>query len=84
MFVGEMGCWLVIGAGALYRRLTSKAASPSSAGYEAVSTNEAAADAPEPLDTDADDGAPVKSDTTFKGHRILLLALPAICDICGT
>lgn len=86
MFVGEMGCWLVVGAGALYRRLVSKTASPSSAGYEAVSTNDTDADAhPQAQHPDTDsDGPPAKSDTTFKGYRILLLALPAICDICGT
>ena len=81
MFIGEMGCWLVIGAGALYRRFISRTSSPSSAGYEAVSTNDA--DAPEPHNPETDHD-PVKSDNAFKGYRILLLALPAICDICGT
>lgn len=87
MFVGEMGCWLVIGAGALYRRLISKNAHPTAAGYEAVSTNPADDDAAagdDPLGDDTDVGAPVKEDNTFKGYRILLLAIPAVCDICGT
>lgn len=80
MFVGEMGCWLVIGAGALYRRYFSKKAS--AAGYEAVSTDETdVADASDDID---DDVAPIKSDSDLKGVRILLLSLPAICDICGT
>lgn len=85
MFVGEMGCWLVVGAGALYRRFVSRIPSRSTAGYEAVSTNDADADAdaPEPHDPETDD-SPVKSDAELKGYRILLLALPAICDICGT
>lgn len=85
MFVGEMGCWLIVGAGALYRRFVSRTASPSSAGYEAVNTNENVADADTLESNNADaDQEPVKEDTTFKGYRILLLALPAICDICGT
>ncbi|PKS12904.1 hypothetical protein jhhlp_000244 [Lomentospora prolificans] len=82
MFIGEMGCWLVIGAGALYRRYISKTANPSTAGYEAVNTDETnAADTPDDYD---DDVAPVKADGELKGVRILLLSLPAICDICGT
>lgn len=85
MFVGEMGCWLVVGISALYHRLVSRTSSPSSAGYEAVSTDDAdaIADAPEPHNPETDHDL-VKMDTTFKGYRILLLALPAICDICGT
>lgn len=72
-----MGCWLVIGAGALYRRYVSKKAS--AAGYEAISTDDN--DVADPADHDDD---PVKSDTELKGIRVLLLSLPAICDICGT
>ncbi|POS78091.1 integral membrane protein [Diaporthe helianthi] len=97
MFVGEMGCWLVVGLMALWRRYVSK-----DAGYEAVHTSEADADADaasirstEPLNpTAAADnnnanrsssrGKPVPSDAALSGFRVLLLSLPAICDILGT
>lgn len=77
MFVGEMGCWVVMGIAAVYRRYISK----SSAGYEALNTDER-----DDLDTDETDihGAPTKSDSELKGIRVLLLSLPAICDVCGT
>ena len=81
MFIGEMGCWLVIGLMSLYRRLASMS-SPAQHGYEAVHTEDA---------TDAhandDDGQPKRdahARSVLRGFRILLLALPAICDICGT
>lgn len=92
MFVGEMGCWLVIGLMALWKRYVSK---DSSAGYEAVTTSEAEADtdAASIHSTDAlvptgngnkKNARAVPSDQTLKGFRILLLSLPAICDILGT
>lgn len=99
MFVGEMGCWLVVGLMALWRRYVSKESS--AAGYEAVHTSEADADADaasirstEPLNpTNADANSnggsrghskPAASDATLRGFRVLLLSLPAICDILGT
>lgn len=84
MFVGEMGCWLVVGLMTLYRRTTGDA-TPADAGYEAVSTSEDAVATEghqdEHLDDD-DDTAPRKS--VLRGARVVLLALPAICDILGT
>lgn len=99
MFVGEMGCWLVVGLLSLWRRYVSKSATapPSSADYEPVHTSEAAADA----DADAHSvhsttalvdppaGANGKKqdrtgDEALRGARVLLLSLPAICDILGT
>lgn len=87
MFVGEMGCWLVVGVIALYRRFASPTA-PGDRGYQAISTTDAA-------DTVSDDGndddenghaSSFKPDkpSVLGGYRIVLLALPAICDICGT
>ncbi|KAF3076413.1 hypothetical protein CFAM422_000938 [Trichoderma lentiforme] len=75
MFVGEMGCWLVVGAAAAYRRLASKR-SPAERGYQAINSNR----------TDGDDDDTLEDDqpSVLRGYRILLLALPAICDICGT
>ncbi|KAL7928831.1 hypothetical protein V8C35DRAFT_317168 [Trichoderma chlorosporum] len=75
MFVGEMGCWLVVGIAAVYRRLASKR-SPAERGYQAVSSGRA--------DGDDDETAEDDQASVLRGYRVLLLALPAICDICGT
>ncbi|KAJ6439991.1 hypothetical protein O9K51_07882 [Purpureocillium lavendulum] len=77
MFVGEMGCWLVVGLMSVYRRLLSRP-SPAERGYEAVDNGDANEDRhghPKP-----DGGRP----SVLRGYRVVLLALPAICDICGT
>lgn len=98
MFVGEMGCWLVVGLISLWRRYISK---ESSSDYEPVSTSDADADANadarsvhsttalvEP--SASANGANGKkqhdlsADETLRGARVLLLSLPAICDILGT
>ncbi|KAG7410583.1 hypothetical protein DER46DRAFT_581238 [Fusarium sp. MPI-SDFR-AT-0072] len=81
MFIGEMGCWLVVGLMAFWRRF--KGSAPEDRGYQAV-------DAEENGDAEA---APQADDRTkllhtgpsiLRGYRVTLLALPAICDICGT
>ncbi|RCI14117.1 hypothetical protein L249_7912 [Ophiocordyceps polyrhachis-furcata BCC 54312] len=81
MFVGEMGCWLVVGLTALYRKIVSNC-SPAGRGYQAVSTDDGADTTPNRRDSltkpDAD------SPSVLRGGRVVLLALPAICDICGT
>ncbi|OBR13856.1 Integral membrane protein [Colletotrichum higginsianum IMI 349063] len=85
MFVGEMGCWLVVGLMTLFRRY-GPGASPTSNGYEAVNTNDTD-DANAPLvSSPADIPKPQEQDpgSILRGPRILLLALPAICDILGT
>ncbi|KAK3333249.1 hypothetical protein B0T19DRAFT_490891 [Cercophora scortea] len=96
MFVGESGCWLVVGAMSLYSRYISrKSSSSSTTSYQ-------------PLSTSADDNGTVRDDASIRSHtalngsgpsshhhkdagsgvligwRVTLLALPAICDICGT
>ena len=90
MFVGEMGCWLFVGAYSLYSRYLARQPKPEENGYEAVDTYEG-----EAVDNDE---ASITSASTLKpsalnvekeripllGWRVLLLALPAICDICGT
>jgi len=85
MFVGEMGCWLVVGAMALWQRYGASKTQP----YEALPT------------TDDTDAASIRSHTALngsssgprgagkgenvlRGWRVLLLALPAVCDILGT
>ncbi|KAI0857981.1 hypothetical protein F4860DRAFT_487784 [Xylaria cubensis] len=89
MFVGESGCWLVVGMMAAYNRFKNRK-SPSSNGYEPVGSNDA--------DTDPNaDARSVSSEDTLlpqrtgggpggvlSGFGILLLSLPAICDILGT
>lgn len=92
MFVGEMGCWLVVGAFSLYRKMTAKrnADGPE---YQPVNASDVDGDGEgmerirsnSPLNPAAK--VLVKNDDgriPLTGYRIYLLALPAICDICGT
>lgn len=92
MFIGEMGCWLVVGAFALYQRYVSR-----KAGYEALtatSDQDDTVDSPTLAgdDSSEDSAAPVSNPLKLSeggrvpliGSRILLLALPACCDIAGT
>ncbi|KAJ4361916.1 hypothetical protein N0V83_010857 [Neocucurbitaria cava] len=83
MFVGEMGCWLVIGLYSLYQRYASR-----SAGYEAIpgiatpaSDDSETADIANPLRPAHPDE---EGRIPLEGRSILLLALPACCDIAGT
>lgn len=76
MFVGEMGCWLVVGLMSLHRRLLSRP-SPEERGYVAVNSDGAEDPHGQPK---PDDGR----QSVLRGFRVVLLALPAICDICGT
>ncbi|MCJ1466096.1 hypothetical protein MMC07_004715 [Pseudocyphellaria aurata] len=98
MFIGEMGCWLVVAGFAIYRRYVVKDAPLFQGGYEQVNDTEdgddsennesglgrlsSAGEAPGPaaiaLIPNADDRRPLV------GWRVLLLALPACCDITGT
>ncbi|KAK2612954.1 hypothetical protein QQS21_001065 [Conoideocrella luteorostrata] len=78
MFVGEMGCWLVVALMAAYRRVASRP-SPEAIGYQQVSTTDTG--------NDQNDNIPkldAEGPSILRGFRIVLLALPAICDICGT
>ncbi|KAF1733420.1 uncharacterized protein CRV24_007321 [Beauveria bassiana] len=81
MFVGEMGCWLVIGLMALYNRFPGAASAATNTHYQAVNTDETADVAPD-ADENADDDN--RKRDLLKGFGIVLLALPAICDILGT
>lgn len=92
MFIGEMGCWLIVGLIRLYQKYTSKGA-PSlsnSGGYQPLGGQENGV-----VDAEgeriADDLAPItkvmsKHDDRIPlvGYKVLMLALPAICDIIGT
>ena len=70
MFVGEMGCWLFVGAFALIRRARRR-------GYDPLPNADGANPALKPL---------VSSDgrRAMRGRSVLLLALPSSCDIAGT
>lgn len=77
MFVGEMGCWLVLGLMTLYRRFFPSTTS-STTDYHAVHTDD------HDHDADGEDrDEPPKRDL-LKGFGVVLLALPAISDILGT
>ncbi|TQV92374.1 hypothetical protein V2A60_007066 [Cordyceps javanica] len=80
MFVGEMGCWLVIGIMTLYGRFFGAAAAD--AEYRPVNTHETADIGPDADEASDDDNGPKRG--LLKGFGITLLALPAICDILGT
>jgi drug/metabolite transporter (DMT)-like permease len=87
MFVGEMGCWLIVGLMSLYRRFVGMH-SPTANGYEAVSADDAVQrdDSSDHHGTGESSGPAMKARNTslLRGSRIVLLALPAVCDICGT
>lgn len=91
MFVGEMGCWLVVLMSHLYKRFVNRNKSTDAplfagaSGYQPVAT----------ADNDDDDAStlnplsaalmpPAEDRAELKGWRIILLALPACCDIAGT
>jgi drug/metabolite transporter (DMT)-like permease len=93
MFIGEMGCWLFLGGYHLYKRYVSKA-TPTENGYTAVNANEnegADEHDPESIGSTTPINPAVKAMSIndegripLVGWRVLLLSLPAICDICGT
>lgn len=97
MFLGEMGCWLVLGLSMLYKRYIAPKISRDDSplltgGYRPIRGEDGGLE-----DEDATlDGAsidptnPPKPDAEdddripLRGARILLLAAPACCDIAGT
>ena len=84
MFIGEMGCWLVVGASALYTRL--RGPSKSDTEYQPLrdgddddtAESDTTEPARKPLEPEGGDRRPLT------GWRVILLALPAVCDIAGT
>ncbi len=96
MFIGEMGCWLVIAGFALYRRFSTKNAPLLHGGYEQVNSDDS-------TEVDAENGsdrtlltqeeadpilkpvmANVDERTPLVGRRVFLLAIPACCDVAAT
>ena len=91
MFVGEMGCWIIVGLMSLYRRFRTSRPS-ADRGYQPVSTSDSTTPTGRHVEEDDEendeehDGHPngPPRPSLLRGYRITLLALPAICDICGT
>jgi drug/metabolite transporter (DMT)-like permease len=94
MFIGEMGCWLVIFASSVYRSFIYPRLSPNSSpllagGYNPVHPDDIGDEEDHTIDgPDASNHTPKHTDAEgrvyLSGRRILLLALPACCDIAGT
>jgi drug/metabolite transporter (DMT)-like permease len=96
MFIGEAGCWLVVGAYSLYCRFSQRSIDPEIEGYQALSTTDGENGTAQTIDADTTRSSEplspavkvlTKTDEDrlpLKGFKISLLALPAICDICGT
>jgi drug/metabolite transporter (DMT)-like permease len=100
MFIGEMGCWLVVFGFYLYRHYVSKDAPLLQGGYEQINGHEDGT-----VSDDEDNEATMERSFSsieaanpvaksliadhegrreLVGWRIILLALPACCDITGT
>lgn len=89
MFIGEMGCWVVVFGFYLTKLITTRTTEApvlyqpveqDDEDEETVRTTlqEAAEPVMKPMIPNADDRAPLK------GWKVTLLALPACCDITGT
>ncbi|CRL27284.1 Nucleotide-sugar transporter [Penicillium camemberti] len=97
MFMGEMGCWLVIGLTFLYRqyiapRLSSDPSPLLAGGYHPINGDDEGLDhdddhTVDELDSDSRHPKPLPEDDSripLRGWKILLLAAPSSCDIAGT
>ena len=98
MFVGEMGCWLVVFMAYLYKRYVIRDAPLLHGGYSQVEDHDSG------IDSDEENEAMGRSFSSLeatnpvvkslvkdadgrrelKGWRVILFALPACCDITGT
>lgn len=86
MFIGESGCWLVVLGFYIYRSIVARhseapvlyRAVAQEDEHESMSAQEAASPIMKPLVPNAEDRLPLD------GWKIVLLALPACCDIIGT
>ena len=99
MFIGEMGCWLVVFGYYLYKRYVLKSAPLLHGGYEQVNGRDMGEESEDEDDEDMDQSfsaleaaSPVAKSLIANqegrkelvGWRVILLALPACCDITGT
>ena len=97
MFIGEMGCWLVVGGFAIFRRYFGKDAPLFQGGYQHVSEEDGMLSDDENHDLDNSFSASEAANPATKalvpnsderrplvGLKVFMLALPACCDIAGT
>lgn len=92
MFIGEMGSWLFVACFYLWNKYISKSSPAAESGYQPVSNGEngddnhdaASIHSTTPINPAAKVMAVPEDRLPLKGWRVLLLSLPAICDICGT
>ncbi|CAG8898217.1 unnamed protein product [Penicillium egyptiacum] len=95
MFMGEMGCWLVVGLTFLYRqyiapRLSSDPSPLLTGGYHPINGYDEGIDHEDDHTVDELDSRHPKplpetdSRIPLRGLKILLLAAPSSCDIAGT
>jgi hypothetical protein len=88
MFVGEMGCWLVVGIMSLYGKYAGKQAKYQplrNTDDDGTSPDDASIRSHTALNGSASNGVhKSKTDGVLTGWRVTMLALPATCDICGT
>lgn len=95
MFIGEMGCWLVIFVSYVFHRYVSSRFSHEptpllAGGYHPVNADDGDYEEDEDHTIDGPGGhnskptAPHDGRIHLSGRRILLLAAPACCDIAGT
>lgn len=99
MFIGEMGCWLVVFGYYLYKRYVVKSAPLLHGGYEQVNGRDMGEESEDEDDEDMDQSfsaleaanpvaksliANQEGRKELVGWRVILLALPACCDITGT
>lgn len=99
MFIGEMGCWLVVFGFYLYRRYVVNTAPLLHGGYERVNGRDTGEESEDEEDEDMEQSfsaleaanpvvksliANPEGRKELVGWRVILLALPACCDITGT
>ena len=97
MFIGEMGCWLVVGGFALFRHYFTNDAPLFKGGYQPVGEEDGML--PEDGRTDLEESFSISEAAgpatkalapnadnrqALVGGMVFLLALPACCDIAGT
>ena len=96
MYVGEMGCWLVVFGFYLYKRYVNKDAPLLQSGYEPVDDHDSGIDSEDEemgrsfpaLDVANPVAKALVANNDGRrelvGWRVILLALPACCDMTGT
>lgn len=95
MFIGEMGCWLVVALLSLSSRYTARRRDVNGVDYHIIrpsdggirDTDSESLRSESPLNAATSENVLVEDDDErlhLQGRNLSMLALPAICDICGT